>query len=328
MIEPAPYSEAINTSDDAELLRWVDRFDAARSFDDLVDLAWACEHALDRGHQLGGITAHAAYRLALHAPVAEFGEVMEIADDRFTPGPFAEVLAFAHDASEIANELPDSALRSVALAECAVRGASIADSEMVMFDTPGTLATWEPEYALASYTDTESEIPTYQPSPTSAQALATDRITPPHSPERSNNTQRALHDVVAHWAEHSTGRVESVTVEGDVHAALATLGIRRGMLHAITPRDAFGLLAWAGASGAAHGRRRGAAAGRFAAWWAGAALTGTEWPCDPDELGHALESLDWFTFDAGIPALGWQFRIAATDVRGNRTWAVTAEDMS
>ena len=33
-------------------------------------------------------------------------------------------------------------------------------------------------------------------------------------------------------------------------------------------------MAWTAASGGAHGRRRGMAAGRFSAWWTAAALTG------------------------------------------------------
>jgi hypothetical protein len=42
-------------------------------------------------------------------------------------------------------------------------------------------------------------------------------------------------------------------------------------------------MAWAAASGGAHGPRPGAAAGRFAAWWAAATLTDlhADWPPDP-----------------------------------------------
>ena len=43
-------------------------------------------------------------------------------------------------------------------------------------------------------------------------------------------------------------------------------------LAVLTPAEALAWLAWAGASGGAHGRRRGNAIGRFGAWWVLAAL--------------------------------------------------------
>ena len=87
-------------------------------------------------------------------------------------------------------------------------------------------------------------------------------------------------------------------------------------------------LAWAGASGGAHGRRRGAAIGRFGAWWTVAALAdlADEWPAEPDEIGEALASLDWYWWDAGEPRLGWELQLAVADPIEGYAWAISAHD--
>jgi len=87
-------------------------------------------------------------------------------------------------------------------------------------------------------------------------------------------------------------------------------------------------MAWAGASGGAHGRRRGAAAGRFGAWWTAAALAGLldDWPVATHEMGEAAADLEWFVWDAGEPDTGWTFRLAVEDPAEHLAWAVTATD--
>ena len=88
------------------------------------------------------------------------------------------------------------------------------------------------------------------------------------------------------------------------------------------------MLAWAGASGGAHGRRRGMARGRFEAWWCAAALTGldTGWPPPVDELGGAIGELDWWRFDDGTPPSGWHLQIAVEDPLDGLAWALSAGD--
>src|SRR5205085_462531 len=83
------------------------------------------------------------------------------------------------------------------------------------------------------------------------------------------------------------------------------LGRDRVRMAEVSPSEALRTLAWAGASGGAHARRPGAAAGRFAAWWAGAALTGLleEWPVDAATLGDALTRLRWYAWDSGGAAI-------------------------
>ena len=87
-------------------------------------------------------------------------------------------------------------------------------------------------------------------------------------------------------------------------------------------------LAWAGASGGAHGRRRGAAAGRFGAWWTLAALGDLtdEWPVDPDALGALAAELRWYRWDAHEPAMGWQLQLAVEDPEESVAWAILARD--
>lgn len=47
-----------------ELLRRVDALCEARQWDGLVDLAWRCREAVERGKQLWPIAEHVEYRLA------------------------------------------------------------------------------------------------------------------------------------------------------------------------------------------------------------------------------------------------------------------------
>ena len=87
-------------------------------------------------------------------------------------------------------------------------------------------------------------------------------------------------------------------------------------------------MAWAGASGGAHGRRRGMAYGRFGAWWATAAVAGLadDWPLSADEIGEAAAELRWVAWDAGEPQTGWTLRLAVEDPAFGVAWAVAAVD--
>ena len=68
-----------------------------------------------------------------------------------------------------------------------------------------------------------------------------------------------------------------------------------------TSGQALAWMAWGAASGGAHGRRRGGAAGRFGAWWAATALAGLEWPPEPGALGAVAGELRWFWWDPYEP---------------------------
>ena len=89
-------------------------------------------------------------------------------------------------------------------------------------------------------------------------------------------------------------------------------------------------MAWAGASGGAHGRRRGAAAGRFGALWLVAALADQldDWPVPLAELGEAASELRWWWWDAHEPATGWQLQLVVDDPAEGVAWAISARDAS
>jgi hypothetical protein len=108
-------------------------------------------------------------------------------------------------------------------------------------------------------------------------------------------------------------------------------------------------MAWAAASGGAHGRRRGAAAGRSAAWWAATELTGLDWPPDPEELAREINRLRWYRWDpvetsvpppdasrgaAPLPGAlrgawgGWNLHLAVEDLDDGWSAAIAAEDRS
>ena len=83
-----------------------------------------------------------------------------------------------------------------------------------------------------------------------------------------------------------------------------------------------------GASGGAHGRRRGAAAGRFGALWLLAALGDAldDWPLPVAELGSIADELRWWWWDAHEPVTGWQLQLAVEDPAEGVAWAISARD--
>jgi hypothetical protein len=139
----------------------------------------------------------------------------------------------------------------------------------------------------------------------------------------------ALLEVAAHWGTESNGRMDATGVEGSAEGALRALGLTKGRIVEVPAEDAFAHLAWAGASGGAHGRRRGAATGRFAAWWAAAALVDLthDWPLSADELEVAVDEMRWFLWDEGADPIGWSLRLAVEDPEAGLAWAVVASDM-
>ena len=147
-------------------------------------------------------------------------------------------------------------------------------------------------------------------------------------PAEDPESVAALTDLASAWAGESNGRAVAVAVRGTARAAVTALGAPSPRLSEIEGRDALALMAWTAASGGAHGRRRGAAAGRFGAWWAVAALGGLldEWPPAADEIGEVLMALRWFVWDSGEPEVGWMLRLAVEDTDESLAWAVAAMD--
>jgi hypothetical protein len=126
-------------------------------------------------------------------------------------------------------------------------------------------------------------------------------------------------------------------VDGDAAGAIAHIsGV--AAVEAITGQQALAWLQWCGASGGAHGHRRGGAAGRFTAWWTLATLAGVPWSEHAatdegfaDTLGAALDELRWYRWIPASDATqdrqeGWHLHVAAHDPVDGLGWAVSAVD--
>ena len=143
-----------------------------------------------------------------------------------------------------------------------------------------------------------------------------------------DSTDLAVRQLVDAWTATSTGRAEVAWVEGDHLAAIGALGVRSARVAEIHAQDAIARLAWAGASGGAHGRRRGMAIGRFSAWWLLGAIGDLhdDWPPTDADIEELLASLRWFRWDAHEPAGGWRLQLAIADVEEGLAWAINAAD--
>ncbi len=330
--------ELIELADLDELVREIDRLCERRAWDELVRLRGLSRAALARGRQLWPIASHAEHRLALDAPAPWAAAVLVPEAGHLGVGPLSEVAASTHTWADLAPHAPATPVAALAAAERVVRGEHVDPTTVPagVLDLPLRLEPWEPAYPVAIYGPYAVEAPR-PPLP----ALHAAPLGPPPPVLAHDQGATALADAVRHWATASDGRVRAVAVEGDVAAAVGALGAPALRLGPLTAANALALLAWAGASGAAHGRRRGAARGRFDAWWAAAALCGLDLPADdaserpgtptadaprPDELGLAIGELRWYWWDAAEPDTGWALRMAVEDPLAGLAWAVSATD--
>ena len=309
--------EAIESSDTDELLRVVDGLCAARDWDRLLELRRRCSEAVSRGKQVWGVEEHIRYRLALEAPPEIAGPVVSEGQSRFGLGPLPEVAASTKTWEEMKPHLGPGPERDTFAAERVVRGDRV-DS---IPDLPPILQPWEPTYQVATYKRDKVETPSPPLPPTEPAELPVDSATVEDLPSTA-----ALGDLVEPWTDQSNGRCQTAVAEGDHLAAVAALGMGRARVGALRPDAAMAWMGWAGASGGAHGRRRGAAAGRYLAWWAVATLTDLDWPAEPDALGHGLSSLTWHWFDDGSPETGWLLRLAIASPGLGLSWAISATD--
>lgn len=312
--------EAIEAADTDELLRAVDRYCAQGQWNTLVALRERCQEAGVRGRQLWGVDEHIRYRLALEAPSEWAGPAVTEGPARFTLGPLAEVAASTKTWAELDPHLEVGPARMTVAAERTVRGDG-GSGEVA--DLPDTLQPWEPDYPLATYKADKVETP----APSLPRLMETDL---PDSSIRIEDaeSETALADLVNPWTTESNGRCEVTTVEGDGLAAIHSLGLRRARTGRLEPEEAMAWIAWAGASGGAHGRRRGAAAGRYGAWWVVCTLADLAWPPEANRVGSALKGMSWHWFDDGAPTTGWALRLAVEDRRSGLSWAISAVDQT
>lgn len=309
---------AIEASDTDELIRIIDGHCKARNWDALVALRGRCQEAVTRGKQLWGVDEHVRYRLALEAPGKWAGAVVSEGRTRFTPGPLPEVAASTKAWAEMADYLEPGPARMTFAAERIVRG----DSP----DEPGSLPglqDWEPAYPLATYKADKVETP--RPKlPAGATTELPDEVTVIDDPE----SEAALTDLIEPWIDQSNGRCQTVSVEGGALDAVAALGLSSAGIARLDTATALAHMAWAGASGGAHGRRRGAAAGRYLAWWVVASISDLDWPAAPEEVENAASRIRWYWFDDASPGSGWVLRLALEDPELNLGWAISANDIA
>jgi len=310
--------DLINRADLDGLVRLIDDYCETRSWHDLLGLRDACKAAVANGRQVWPASTLAEYRLALLAPAEIAVQVVDEEAGRFTMGPLTEVIAQNHQWSELSEFLEPSPTSTYIAYECAIRGQKV-DSELFpALESPCSLLPLETNYALAEYHDNEAKFPAPAIPASSANVV------------EDSDTSTAFHQLVDAWTTQSNGELQISCVEGSVLDALAALNMQEARLSLLTSAEALAWLAWAGASGGAHGRRRGNALGRDAAWWAVASLTGqtSHWPLSNNAFETAANSLQWFWWDANEPTTGWNVQLCVHHAEHNRSWVFALTDLA
>jgi hypothetical protein len=263
---------------------------------------------------------------------------------RFALGPLTEVAASTHAWSELGPHVPPGPLAAVAAHERVVRREDLTADPRVdrsVLELPLALEPWEPAYPVATYHADHVDLPA--PPVRELLGRAAAAVDGGSEVEEVDGVEagagkaalvedpeacRALVELVTAWTAESNGRAGAVAVAGDADDAIRALGVSRSTRKQVGASDAMAVMAWCGASGGAHGRRRGMAPGRFSAWWAAAAVSGMldAWPLEGGELGEAVCGLGWWLWDAGVPETGWALHLAVEDPARGRAWALSAVD--
>ncbi len=319
----------IHRADLDGLVRLVDDCCATGDWERLRRLRDRARHAVGTGRQLWPAATLAEYRLALLAPAPWAAGVLDEGSGRFTIGPLTEVIAQRHTWHELAPLLEPGPRAALVAHERVLRGEAVGAASVEalpdVLELPYRVDGWEPAYQLAEYQAAGAEFP----SP-AAPPLLDDVALPAGEPPGldDGSVELAARQLVEPWTTSSNGRADVAAVDGDAAAALRALGLTSARWARLEPADAIAWLAWAGASGGAFGRRRGAAAGRFGALWLLAALGDAldDWPLPMDELGELAAELRWYWWDAHEPVTGWQLQLAVESPIDGVAWAVSARD--
>lgn len=288
------------------LVRLIDARCENRDWEGLLRVRDRSRAALGTGRQLWPAATLAEYRLALLAPAEWAARVLHEDGGRFAVGPLTEVIAQNHSWGELRDRLPDGPRRSFVAHERVLRGESIdsSDLDIVVLETPLRLLDWEPAYALPVYGDegVRCDSPVDGPRPEWILVEAAADCETLDDP----TLEAAARSLVANWLDSSDGWMRFAVVDGDLSHALCAAGLGPTRVSRLDPGTAMAWMAWCAASGGIHGRRRGAATGRFDAWWFVAAVGGLDW----DELGSApgdsvrdvLRTTTWWRLDVGAEA--------------------------
>ncbi len=331
-VDDAELDRLVERADLDGLVRLIDARGSAADWPGLLRVRDAARWATRTGRQIWPAATLAEYRLALLAPAEWAAKVLGEDSGRFTLGPLTEVAAQGHPWADLAPHLDVSSPRAAFVAhERVLRGEDLGDAaglDAEVLDLPWRLEAWEPAYALAEYAidGAAFDAPVLPAALEELHLPSAIRVVG----DEGDAATAALRELCGPWAVSSNGRVEVVAVRGDHAAAIAALGVPSARATALSPQAALAWMGWAGASGGAHGRRRGAAAGRFNAWWALAALGDLtdDWPVPPDDLGWLASDLRWFWWDAHEPLMGWMLQLAIWDEAEGLAWAIGARDDS
>lgn len=320
-------ADLIEAQDFNGLLRVVDDLCATREWDDLLELADRCEHAVERGKQLWPISEHIDYRVALEAPGPYAADVLVPGSGRFALGPLTEVAASTHTWAELALHIELPQVAAFVAQERVLRGEVLdgdARAHAEILELPLHLESWEPTYALATYRADHVEVA----EPWEPQSPLVSTEPRPGAGELDREAVvDALLDLVTPWTSESNGAARAVAVEGGAVEAASALSFAELRIGALEPDEALSLVAWTAASGGAHGRRRGAALGRSLAWFTVLTVADRAWPAAPQDVHDAVRGVRWFRWDEGAPEKGWVLRLAVEDPDGGWAAALAATDV-
>ena len=319
----------VHTVDLDGLVRMIDDRCSDRDWRGVLRVRDRCAAATrETGRQLWPAATRAEYRLALLAPPEWAATVLDGDAGRFTIGPLSEVAAQHHTWADLHPHLDRVPTSLFVAHERAIRGETVDPSSLVdlppVLDIPAALQAWEPAYTIATYGDAGVE----HDAPDPSGVLVDAEVAPSAEVVDDEATELALRQLVDTWTATSTGRAESVCVEGRALDAVAALGLRSIRVGEIPAGEALATLAWAGASGGAHGRRRGTAMGRFSTWWLLGAIGDLhdDWPPTTDDVRMLLDELTWYRWDAREPDGGWRLQLAVENITEGVAWAFNARD--
>lgn len=308
------------------LLRAVNTLCNERAWDELLDLADRCEDAIERGKQLWPIAAHIDYRVALEGPAELAASVLSPELGRFLLGPLTEVTASTHTWTELAPHLETPQLAAYVAQERVLRGEDLRDDGRAhpeVLEMPLVLESWEPTYALATYRADHVEVA----EPWSARAPLEAVEPAPGTPIEDPELEEVMLGLVSPWTTESNGAARVAVVEGTALGAASLLTLDKLRMCSLLPEEALQRLAWAAASGGAHGRRRGAALGRSLAWYGAGVLAGLDLPPRSEDLAAGMRDLRWYLWDEGEPEEGWVLRVAAEHPEDGWAVAIAATDV-
>jgi hypothetical protein len=315
----------IEGSDLAGLIRAIDGICSRREWDELVSLIDRCNEAVERGKQVWAISQFAEYRLALEGSPELAASVMTDGRGRFALGPLWEVGSSSHSWADLKPFLDAPTIRALSAHERSIHGDLVdpTDIDPEILEIPVTIQPWEPTYPTAKYTSDRATFPDdIFDIDMKWVELGESTETQP-----DDGVSHVLLDLVKPWWEDSQGKAEVATVDGTIEEAIRALGPHRVRIADVSLQIALEAMAWAGASGGGHGRRRGTPIGRAGAWWVLLEILGyDDVPEDSTGLGEEAAGLRWALWDPGDRIGGWNIHIGIEDPDDGVAWVLSAVD--